>query len=118
MNDLNLVDSTRKLLKASLNADIADDKFRRGEITMQECRAAHSLYEEYSKMTTFAACVQAKNKVGVTDEDSLGEIIERLESNGFLGTNDYTFDQDQVDMIIADFRHTIAAVGTSIGGFE
>lgn len=118
MNDLNLVDSTRKLLKASMNADIADDRFRRGEINMQECKAAHALYEEYSKMTTFAACVQAKNKVGVTDEDSLGMIIERLESTGLLGENNYTFEPDQVDMIISDFRHTIAAVGTSIGGYE
>lgn len=114
----NHIDSIRKLLKASLNADIAADRYRRGEINAQEYRQAQQVFMDYSKDTLVSAIMQSKQKQGTGELDSLGVIIDRLESTGRLGDNDFQFEPDQIDLILADFRHTIAAVGQSIGGYE
>ena len=73
---------------------------------------------DYSKDTLVSAIMQSKQKQGTGELDSLGVIIDRLESTGRLGDNDFQFEPDQIDLILADFRHTIAAVGQSIGGYE
>lgn len=117
ITELNHLDATRKLIKTSYNADIAADRYKRGEITAQEYRQAQAVYTDYSKETMLSALEQGKQQQ-VVEVDSLGEIIEALESGGFLGENNFQFEPDQIDAVMADFRHTIAAVGQSIGGYE
>lgn len=106
----NMRDYARKVVKASLSADIAEDNYRRGKITASEYKEAQRIFDDLSKSANFAAC---KRKPGETSGmGSLGEIIMRIELNGELNENGFTFPPDDVDKIIADFRHTLEAVGT------
>lgn len=73
LDDENRRDYARKVIRASFNADIAEDKYRRGEITLKEYKDAANLFDNLSKSSEFAAC---KRKPGETSGmGSLGEII-------------------------------------------
>lgn len=109
LGDVNLEDSARKACKASLNADIAEDKFRRGEIPMKEYQDAQKVFDTYSLSSNFAA---SKRKPGEGSTlGSLGELIYKIEVTGELSKRKVTFEPDDIDRIIADFRHTDVAIG-------
>lgn len=109
LDNVNIRDYARKVAKASLNADIAEDKMRRGQIAASEYKEAQRIFDDLSKSSNFAAC---KRKPGeASGMGSLGEIIMRLEVAGELNTNGFTFPEDDVDKIIKDFRHTLYSVG-------
>lgn len=109
LDNVSMRDYARKVAKASLNADIAEDRMRRGEISASEYKEAQKIFDDLSKSSNFAAC---RRKPGETAGlGSLGEIIMRLEIAGELKENGFTFPPDDVDKIILDFRHTLAAVG-------
>lgn len=109
LDNINIQDYARKIAKASLNADVAEDRMRRGEGSYQEYKEAQKIFDDLSKSTNFAAC---KRKAGEsTGLGSLGEIILRLETSGELSVNGFTFPEDDVDKIIHDFEHTLRAVG-------
>lgn len=77
LDDENRRDYARKVIRASFNADIAEDKYRRGEISLKEYRDAANLFDNLSKSSEFAAC---KRKPGdSTGMGSLGEIILQIE---------------------------------------
>ena len=102
-------DYTIKTIKASMNADIAADRYKRGEIPLAEYKAAMQVYDDLSKSQNFAA---SSRKAGdTTGLGTLGEIIYRLELEGALNERKVTFPPDDVDKIIADFRHTDIAIG-------
>ena len=42
---------------------------------------------------------------------SLGAIVAKIEMSGKLDMPDVSFPPDDIDKIIDDFRHTVAAVG-------
>ena len=109
LDNVSLRDYARKVAKASLNADIAEDRMRRGEASANEYKEAQRIFDDLSKSSNFAAC---KRKPGeASGMGSLGEIIMRIELDGKLHTNGFTFPEDDVDKIIHDFDHTLEAVG-------
>lgn len=113
LDNVNIRDYARKVVKASLNADIAEDKMRRGEISASEYKEAQKIFDDLSKSSNFAAC---KRKPGeASGMGSLGEIIVRLEIDGKLNENGFTFPEDDIDRIIQDFNHTLEAVGAKGG---
>jgi len=109
LDNVNIRDYARKAIKASLNADIAEDKMRRGEISSSEYKDALRNFDDLSKSSNFAAC---KRKPGeASGMGSLGEIILRIEVDGKLNENGFTFPEDDIDKIIKDYQHTLEAVG-------
>lgn len=97
------------MIRASFNADIAEDKYRRGEISLKEYKDAASLFDTLSKSSEFAAC---KRKPGETaGMGSLGEIIEQIEMSGALNHRGDEFPPDQIDAILNDFYHAFIAAG-------
>ena len=80
LDNVNIRDYARKVAKSSLNADIAEDKMRRGQISASEYKEAQRIFDDLSKSSNFAAC---KRKPGeASGMGSLGEIIMRLEVAG------------------------------------
>lgn len=113
LDNVNIRDYARKVAKASLNADIAEDLMRRGKIPASEYKEAQKIFDDLSKSSNFAAC---RRKPGESSGmGTLGEIIMRLEVSGQLNENGFTFPEDDIDRIINDFRHTLRAIGTQEG---
>lgn len=109
LDDENRRDYARKVIRASFNADIAEDKYRRGEITLKEYKDAANLFDNLSKSSEFAAC---KRKPGETSGmGSLGEIILQVELSGALSNRQDEFPPDQVDAIMNDFYHAFVSAG-------
>ena len=82
---------------------------RRGEISAGDYKEAQKIFDDLSKSSNFAAC---RRKPGESSGlGSLGEIILRLETSGELNVQGVTFEPDDIDKIIADFRHTLTAAG-------
>ncbi len=80
LDNINMQDYTRKVIKASLNADLAEDRMRRGQGTPDEYMKAQKIFDDLSKSSNFAAC---RRKPGEsTGMGSLGEIILKLETQG------------------------------------
>jgi hypothetical protein len=112
LDNVNIRDYARKVAKASLNADIAEDKMRRGQITAKEYKEAQMIFDDLSKSSNFAAC---RRKPGEnTGMGSLGEIILKLELEGYLNENPYTFPDDDVDKVLHDYEHTWKAIGADV----
>lgn len=73
LDNVNIRDYARKVAKASLNADIAEDRMRRGEISAGDYKEAQKIFDDLSKSSNFAAC---RRKPGeASGLGSLGEII-------------------------------------------
>lgn len=108
LDNVSMRDYARKVAKASQNADIAEDRMRRGEISASEYKEIQRIFDDLSKSSNFAAC---KRKPGeASGMGSLGDIILKLEVNGDLNFNGFTFPEDDIDKIIKDFRHTLTAI--------
>lgn len=110
LDNASMRDYARKVCKASLNADIVYNAMLRGEVSVSEYKEAQRIFDDLSKSSNFAAC---RRKPGeASGMGSLGEIIMKLEINKVLGDfNPYEFPLDDVDATIADYLHTITAVG-------
>lgn len=109
LDNVNMQDYTRKIIKASLNADLAEDRMRRGQGTPDEYQKAQKIFDDLSKSANFAAC---KRKPGEsTGMGSLGEIILKLETQGYLDENPYTFPDDDIDKVIQAYKYTLEAIG-------
>ena len=112
LDNINIQDYARKVAKASLNADIAEDRMRRGQGTPTEYKEAQKIFDDLSKSSNFAAC---RRKPGEsTGMGSLGEIILRLETQGYLDENPYIFPDDDIDKVIAAYQYTLEAVGMEL----
>ena len=109
LDNQNIMDYARKAAKASLDADIKYSKMRYGQATVNEWKEAQAIFDNLSKSANFAAC---KRKPGdMAGLGSLGAIVAKIEMSGELDTPMVEFPPDDIDKIIADFRHTVAAVG-------
>lgn len=112
LDNINLQDYARKVIKASLNADLAEDRMRRNQGSPDEYMKAQKVFDDLSKSSNFAAC---RRKPGETaGMGSLGEIILRLETQGYLDKNPYTFPDDDIDKIIEAYQYTLKSVGMEI----
>ena len=73
---------------------------------------AQKIFDDLSKSSNFAAC---RRKPGEsTGMGSLGEIILKLETQGYLDENPYTFPDDDIDEVIKAYRYTLEAIGMEI----
>ncbi len=109
LDNQNIRDYARKAAKASLDADIKYSKMRHGQASVAEWEKAQAIFDNLSKSANFAAC---KRKPGdMAGLGSLGAIVAKIEMSGELDIPDISFPPDDIDRIIADFRHTVAAVG-------
>ena len=112
LDNVNMQDYTRKVIKASLNADLAEDRMRRGQGTAKDYKEAQQIFDDLSKSSNFAAC---RRKPGESaGMGSLGEIILRLETQGYLDENPYTFPDDDVDKVIAAYQYTLKSIGMEL----
>jgi len=112
LDNVNMQDYTRKVIKASLNADLAEDRMRRGQGSPDEYAKAQKIFDDLSKSSNFAAC---RRKPGESAGlGSLGEIILRLETQGYLDENPYTFPDDDVDKVIQAYKYTIESIGMEL----
>ena len=112
LDNVNMQDYTRKVIKASLNADLAEDRMRRGQGTPDEYMKAQKIFDDLSKSSNFAAC---RRKPGEsTGMGSLGEIILKLETQGYLDENPYTVPDDDIDEVIKAYKYTLEAIGMEI----
>lgn len=112
LDNVNMQDYTRKVIKASLNADLAEDRMRRGQGTASDYKEAQKIFDDLSKSSNFAAC---RRKPGESaGMGSLGEIILRLETQGYLDENPYTFPDDDIDKVIQAYKYTLESIGMDI----
>lgn len=112
LDNINIQDYARKVAKASLNADLAEDRMRRGQGSASEYKEAQKIFDDLSKSSNFAAC---RRKPGESSGmGSLGEIILRLETQGYLDENPYTFPDDDIDKVIAAYRYTLQSIGMDL----
>lgn len=112
LDNVNMQDYTRKVIKASLNADLAEDRMRRGQGTASDYKEAQKIFDDLSKSSNFAAC---RRKPGESaGMGSLGEIILKLETQGYLDENPYTFPDDDIDKVIQAYKYTLESIGMDI----
>lgn len=107
--DVNVEDYARKACKASLNADIAEDKMRRGELSLKDYQDAQRVFDTYSLSSNFAASKRKQDdSSGI---GSLGELIAIVEGTGQINKRQVSWPKDSVDRVLDHFRHTDIAVG-------
>jgi hypothetical protein len=105
----NLRDYARKLSKASLLADKAQDDYAAGRCDFSVVKDALAQFDMLSKSANFAAC---KRKPG--DNGGMGswaELTYKLETSGHPCTRKIQWEPDDVDRTIAEFRYIVEALG-------
>lgn len=105
----NLRDYARKLSKASLLADKAQDDYAAGRCDFSVVKDALAQFDMLSKSANFAAC---KRKPG--DSSGMGswsELTYKLETSGHPCTRKIEWEPDDVDRTIDEFRHILEAIG-------
>lgn len=104
----NLRDYARKLSKASLQADKAQNDFMSGKCDFNVVKDANTLFDMLSKSANFAAC---KRKPG--DNGGMGswsELTLKLESSGYPCIRKIEWEPDDVDKTIEEFRYIVESL--------
>lgn len=105
----NLRDYARKLAKASMLADKAQDNYAAGRCDLSVVKDALAQFDMLSKSANFAAC---KRKPGDTaGMGSWAELTYKLETTGHPCTRKIEWEKDDVDRTIAEFKYIIEALG-------
>lgn len=82
---------------------------RQGIVSVSDWREAQSIFDNLSKSANFAAC---RRKAGdAAGLGSLGQIVAKIEQTGKLETMKVSFPPDDIDKILGDLMHVVAAVG-------
>lgn len=114
LNDTNLRDIAKKLAKASLVADKAQDDYMAGRCDFSVVKDSLAQFDLLSKSGNFAAC---KRKPGDTaGMGSFAEISQKLETSGYPCTRKIVWDQDDVDRTIAEYEHILEALDLTGAG--
>lgn len=104
----NLRDYARKLCKASLLADKAQDDYAAGRCTIADVNNAMAQFDMLSKSSTIAAC---KRKTGDTGGlTSWSELSYKLETTGHTMQRKIVWEEDDVDRCINNLRHLAVAM--------
>jgi len=113
LDTISVQDYARKIALASLTVNIKSNDLHNGrKCSTQDLKDAINIFDSLSKSAKFA---ESSRKAGEsTGLGNLGEIIARIENTGLLQTTKVEFEKDDIDLIIDDFRHTIAAVGLGV----
>lgn len=109
LSDTNLRDIARKLAKASLQADKAQDDFMAGRCDYSVVKDAISQFDLLSKSGNFAAC---KRKPGDNaGMSSWSELTLKLETSGHPCTRQIQWPKDDVDKTIEEFKYIVESLG-------
>lgn len=109
LSDTNLRDIARKLAKASLQADKAQDDFMAGRCDYSVVKDAISQFDLLSKSGNFAAC---KRKPGENaGMNTWSELTLKLETSGHPCTRKIEWPKDDVDKTIEEFKYIIESLG-------
>ena len=105
----NLRDYARKLSKASLQADKAQDDYAAGRCDFSVVKDALGQFDLLSKSAQFAAC---KRKPGDSSGiNSYSELTMKLETSGYPCTRKIEWEKDDVDKTIDEFRYIVESLG-------
>lgn len=109
LTDTNLRDIARKLAKASLQADKAQDAYMMGRGSLADVKDAMAQFDLLSKSGNFAAC---KRKPG--EDSGMGswsELTAKLETSGHPCIRKIEWEKDDVDRVIESFRYIVESLG-------
>lgn len=109
LSDTNLRDIARKLAKASLQADKAQDDFMAGRCDYSVVKDAISQFDLLSKSGNFAAC--KRKPEDNTGMNSWSELSAKLETSGHSCTRKIEWPKDDVDRVIDAYNYLIEALG-------
>jgi len=103
------IDYAKKVCKASLAMDKAFSDMLDGKSGAEKrYKDFKDIFDQLSQSAKFAEKTRSENdSAGL---GSLGEVVKKLEMNGFLQKK-VEFEKDDIDMIIDDFRWILASVG-------
>ena len=108
LTDTNRRDIARKLAKASLQVDKAQDAYMAGRSPLSDVKDAVSQFDLLSKSGDFAAC---KRKPGDNSGmNSWSEITMKLESSGHPCTRQIEWEKDDVDKTIEEFKYIVQSL--------
>lgn len=105
----NLRDYARKLAKASMLADRAQDNYAAGRCDLSVVKDALAQFDMLSKSANFAACKRKPGEAGGLG--SWAELTYKLETTGHPCTRKIEWEQDDVDRTIAEFKYIVEALG-------
>lgn len=105
----NLRDYARKLSKASLLADKAQDDYAAGRSDFAVVKDALAQFDMLSKSANFAACKRKPGEAG--GMGSWAELTYKLETSGHPCTRKIQWEPDDVDKTIMEFKHIVEALG-------
>lgn len=108
LNDTNLRDIAKKLAKASLQADKAQDDYMAGKCDFSVVKDALSQFDLLSKSGNFAACKRKPGEDG--GMSSWSELTMMLETTGHPCTRKIEWPKDSVDEVIEEYRHIVEAL--------
>lgn len=103
------MDYAKKVCKASLIMDKAFSDMLDGKAgSERKYKDFKDIFDQLSQSAKFAEKTRSENDaVGL---GSLGEVIKKMESTGFLQTK-ISFEKDDIDKIADDFRWTLSSIG-------
>jgi hypothetical protein len=102
-----------KTAKTSLMVEKTYEAWISGTGTEKVYRDAQSAFDTISQSAKFSE--KTRSYTDNNGMGSLGEIIRRLEIDGFLQKK-IEFEKDDVDSIIEDFRWILASIGVDTSG--
>jgi len=109
LSDTSLRDNAKKVAKASLLADKAQNDYMAGRCNLQDVKDAIAQYDLLMKTGNFAACKRKpEDKVGL---GSWSELTYKLESSGHPCIRKIEWEKDDVDKTIQEFKYIVEALG-------
>ena len=103
LSDTNLIDTAKKLAKASLQADRVQDKYMAGQAPLQDVKDAMSLFDLLSKSGNFSA--SKRKEEDKATESSFSEITAYCETHGHPCIKKIEWEKDVVDQTIDSFYY-------------
>lgn len=109
LNDTNLRDIAKKLAKASMQADEAQDDYAAGRCDFTVVKDALAQFDMLSKSGNFAACKRKTDEK--TGMSSWSELTYKLETTGHPCLRKIEWEPDDVDKTIAEFSYLVESLG-------
>ena len=108
LSDTNLRDFARKLAKASLLVDKAQDAYMSGRGSQADLKDATMQFDLLAKSGNFAACKRKPDDN--TGMSSWSELTAKLETTGHPCTRKIEWPEDDVDRVINSYRHIVESL--------
>lgn len=108
-DNANLCDYAKKVCKASLQANKAQNDYAAGRCQLADVKDAVTLFDMLSKSANFAACKRKAQDTG--NLTSWSETTLRLMTDKKVIARKIEWPEDDVDRVINNLRHTVTALG-------